>query len=141
MGSEEQEQPGAGPAQPTEEEIRAAMEEEVRKLRVSDLLLQTVASVLNLTARRIGKEDERDLEQARTGIDAVKALVPYLDEEPAKQVEQAIAELQMAFGRVAQGGSSAPGGDEGEGGPPPGPGEPSKPSAGGDSGLWVPPGT
>lgn len=144
MASEEQTQPGAGQSQPTEEEIRAAMEEEVRKLRIPDLLLQTAASVLNLTARRIGKEDERDLEQAKTGIDAVKALLPYLDEESATQVQQAISELQMAYSRVAQGGEFAPSAAAGEGPAasqteaPEQPEAPQGPKR--DSGLWVPPG-
>lgn len=124
--SEDSAQPGAQP--PSEEEIRAAMEEEVRKLRIPDLLLQTAASVLNLSARRIGKEDERDLDQAQTGIEAVKALLPFLDEEPAKQVQHAVSELQLAYARVAGGGEFAPEPAEDE--PPP-----KK-----DSGLWVPPG-
>jgi hypothetical protein len=132
MGSDEPEQP------PSEEEIRAAMEEEVRKLRVTDLLLQTAASVLNLAARRIGKEDERDLEQGRTGIEAVKALIPFLDEEPARQVQQAVSELQMAYARVAGGGEFAPGAEEAEG-QDTGPAQPEPPKR--DSGLWVPPGT
>ena len=145
MGSNEQ-QPQGDQAGPTEEEIRAAMEEEVRKLRIADLLLQTAASVLNLTARRIGKEDERDLEQAQTGIDAVSAIVPYLDEEPAGQVRQAISELQMAYARVAQGGEFMPedpaGGGPGAEAPPPAPpAEQETPKPRGDSGLWVPPGT
>lgn len=125
--SDESSQSGGAPTPPTEEEIRAAMEEEVRKLRVPDLLLQTAASVLNLSARRIGKEDERDLDQARTGIDAVKAMIPFLDEEPGRQVQQAVSELQMAYARVSQGGEFAPETQPEE-----------KPD--GDSGLWVPPG-
>jgi hypothetical protein len=128
-------QPGGSAPPPSEEEIRAAMEEEVRKLRVTDLLLQTAASVLNLSARRIGKEDERDLDQARTGIDAVKAMIPFLDEEQGRQVQQAVSELQMAYARVSQGGEFAPGA-EAEGGSA----EQDEEKPGGDSGLWVPPG-
>ena len=53
--------------QPDEEELRAQLEEEMRKVRVEDVILQSVVSILNLTARRIAKDDERDLEQAQAG--------------------------------------------------------------------------
>ena len=60
------------------------LEEELREVRVQDLLLESVVSIINLSARRIGKEDERDLEQARIGIEAVRAVVDLLDAEPAR---------------------------------------------------------
>ena len=61
--------------QPSQEELREQIEEQLRKVRVQDLLLESVVSVINLSARRIAKEDERDLEQARVGIEAVRAVV------------------------------------------------------------------
>ena len=57
-------------AQLSEEELRAQLEEEIRKVRVEDVVLQSVVSILNLSARRIAKDDERDLAQAKLGIDA-----------------------------------------------------------------------
>ena len=71
---EEQSRPAAGdaPGQPNEEELRARLEDELRKLRVQDVLLQSVVSLINLTSRRIAKEDEQDLEQARIGIEAIQ---------------------------------------------------------------------
>ena len=75
--------PRQGPDAPSEEELRAALEEQMRKVRVEDLLLQSVASLVNLSARRIAKEDERDLAQAKVGIEAVRALVDLLPEEAA----------------------------------------------------------
>src|SRR4029078_8635889 len=81
QGPERPEQPSAE-AQPSEEEMRGRIGEQLRKVRVQDLLLESVVSVINLTARRIAKEDERDLEQAKVGIDAVRAIVGLLDEEP-----------------------------------------------------------
>ena len=80
--AEAPEEPGA--EQPSEEELRAQIEEELRTVRVQDLLLESVVSVLNLTARRIAKEDERDLEQARVGIEAVRAVVDLLEPEPRR---------------------------------------------------------
>jgi hypothetical protein len=138
----EQAPPGAtGEGAPDEQELRRRLEEELRKLRVQDVVLQSVVSLINLTSRRIAKPDEQDLEQARMGIEAVRALAGVLDEETGAQVRQALSELQVAFAREAGGGGGAAEGEgAGEGQAPPTP-EP-KPDAGGkpSSGLWTPPG-
>ena len=57
-----------------EAELRRRIEEGLRDVRMQDVLLESVVTIVNLTARRIGKEDERDLEQARIGIEAVRSL-------------------------------------------------------------------
>lgn len=103
--------------EPTEEELRAALEEQMRNIRVEDVILQTVATLVNLAARRLGLtaepgEDaaaERDVEQARLAIDAVRALVPLSPEEQMEPVRQALTQLQMAFARETQAaGGAAP---------------------------------
>jgi hypothetical protein len=94
---------------PEEEELRRQMEEEIRKVRMEDLILQSAVSLLNLAARRIGKEDERDLEQARIGIDAAEALSEYSPEEARPQIAQAVSELKLSYAKEAGGGS-----DEGD---------------------------
>jgi hypothetical protein len=131
----EGEQPQQPEQQMTEEEARAQLEEEIRKVRVEDVVLQSVVSILNLSARRIAKDDERDLEQAKIGIDAGRALVDLVKPEAQPQLRQAISELQVLYAKHA-GEDSAPdeGGEDGEGGgESPGPERPK-----GDSGLWTP---
>lgn len=144
--------------EPSEEEMRAALEEELRKVRVEDLLLQSVASIVNLTARRIGKEDERDLGQAKVGIDAVTALVGLLPAEAAKQVRDALSQLRILYAQAAGEGPGAaapePGSGEPTAKPPQGAEEPAPPPApepppgppppGGPKPpprLWTPPGS
>jgi hypothetical protein len=124
--------------QPTEDEMRQRIEEQLRKVRVQDLLLESVVSVLNLAARRIAKEDERDLEQGRIGIEAVRAVVDLLDPEPAAQVRSALSEVQMLYAKHAKEGGEPPqeGGSPGpEGGQPP---PPAAGPQGGPSKLWTP---
>jgi hypothetical protein len=135
---------GQGEPQLTEEEARARIEESLRKVRVQDVLLESVVTLINLTARRIAKEDERDLDQARVGIEAVRALSGLLEEEAQGQVRTALSEIQMLYARAAGGGpepaeEAAPGAAEAEQPPPAeGPREgPAKPPPG----LWVPPGS
>lgn len=119
--------------QPTEEELQRQLDEQLSKVRVQDLLLESVAGVINLTARRIAKEDERDLEQARVGIEAVRAVLEFLDEGPRAQVREALSQVQMLFAQHARGGGDGPAGSEAAAEPePPAPPRP--------SGLWTPPG-
>lgn len=143
----EQEQQGGGEApQQSEEELRAQLEEEIRKVKVEDVILQSLVSILNLAARRIAKDDERDLEQGKLGIDAAAALVDLVPDEAQAQLRQAISELQLLYAKHSEGegetdGPSAP---EGGGEEPPAPPaeEPAeKGPAKGDSGLWTPPGS
>ena len=132
-----------GGAQPSEEELRAQLEDEIRKVRVEDVLLQSIVSVLNLSGRRIAKEDERDLEQAQLGIDAADAVVDLLPEQARPQIRQAISELQLLYAKYAEGDEAAAqpeeaaqsqaGEAESQAGEPP--------SGGRDSGLWTPPGS
>ena len=138
---------GAEEAPPaSEEELQRRLEEQLRRVRVQDLLLESVASILNLSARRIGKEDERDLEQARIGIEAVRSVVELLEPGPREQVREALSQVQMLYARESRGPGEGP--PEPGQGPPPsqgGPGEP-PPSQGQDPGreppprLWTPPG-
>jgi hypothetical protein len=122
---------GEGAEAQNEEELRAQLEEEIKKVRVEDVVLQSVVSILNLSARRLAKDDERDLEQAKIGIDAARALVDLVRPEAQAQLRQAISELQLLYGKHAgEGGGGDDGGDEkdsgGEGG------------EGGESPLWTP---
>lgn len=123
------------PEQPSEEELKA-LEEQVRNLRVEDLILQSAVSLLNLSARRIGKEDERDLEQARVGIEAASGLAELVPEQARPQVRQAVSELQLLYAKTASGDEG--GGDEEGGGESTGPEGPKTEGGGGESKLWTP---
>jgi hypothetical protein len=126
----------------------------MRKVRVQDLLLESVASIINLSARRIAKEDERDLEQARVGIEAVRALLDLLEPGPRGQVQEALSQVQMLYAREARapGAETGPeppsggegGSDGGEGRPgetgAPEPQPPRRRAGERPSGLWTPPG-
>jgi hypothetical protein len=60
--------------QPSEEEIRA-LEAEMEKLTVDDVLLQTVVTLLNLGARKAGlvEGSQADLPQVKLAIDGARA--------------------------------------------------------------------
>jgi hypothetical protein len=127
------------PGQPSEEELRAAYEAEIKKLRVEDVVIQTVVSLVNLAGRKAGlapgTEDERDPEQLRVAIEASRALLPLVEGElgpDAAQVRNALSQLQMAYAQLAQEGGA------GET-PPAQPEQPQQPTQPPSSGrLWVP---
>jgi hypothetical protein len=128
-----------------EEELRRRIEENLRKVRVQDVLLESVVTIINLTARRIGKPDERDLAQAQTGIEAVRALVELLEPEPQAQVRDALSELQVLYARQAGGEEVSEAEAPAEGAEPapqePQEGAPKRPGGEPPPGLWVPPGS
>jgi hypothetical protein len=137
----------------SEEQLAAAYEEQIKQLRVEDVVLQTVVSLLNLGGRKAGlvpgTEDERDLNQLGFAIEAAMRLFPLVEAalgEDAKQLKDAISQLQMAYVQLGGQVAGAPG-EPGPGGPGPGaapgggPAAPPKESPLAPPGagkLWVP---
>jgi hypothetical protein len=92
---------------PSEEELR----EQIARLRIDDVLLQTVVTLINLSGRKLTVEGEKDLEQAQKGIEAARALIPLLPEDGANAVRDPLAQLQMIY--VRESGQPSP--EEGKG--------------------------
>ena len=121
--------------QPSEEEIQA-LEAELEKLTVDDVLLQTVVTLLNLGARKAGLAEgsTADLPQVKQAIDAARALLPQLEPRHAEQlgpVRDALSRLQMVYVQKSGGGEPAP--------ETPQESEPEGPGPAQSSGrLWVP---
>jgi hypothetical protein len=94
--------------EPSEAEMRAALEEQMRRITVQDVLIQTVVTLINLGGRRLGlagppeEAGETDLEQARLAIEGARALVPLLPQEDLGPVRDALTQLQMAYVQLAQ---------------------------------------
>jgi hypothetical protein len=79
---------------PTPEEIAA----QIRSLPVGSFLLSTVSTLASIAYAKL---DAGDLHEARGAIDAIRALLPILDERIEERLkrdlEQALADLQVAF--------------------------------------------
>ena len=96
----------------TEEEI-AAIEAEMARLKVDDVLLQTLVTLINLGARKAGLASEpadappeRDLEQTKQAIEGARALLPLLEPRHAQElapVKDALSRLQMAYVQLSGG--------------------------------------
>jgi hypothetical protein len=142
--------PAQAPREPSEEELRAAYEQQLKQIRVDDVLVQTVLSLINLGSLRAGlvpgNEAEADPPQLRQAIEGVRALLPLIEPSlgpDASQIREAVSRLQIEYARLAGGGAAAaptpdepgPPGGEGEQTPP----QPEGPGPAQSSGrLWVP---
>jgi hypothetical protein len=145
------------PREPSEEELRAAYEAELKQLRVEHVLLDNVAALANLGMRRTGlapgTEGERDPAQVRLAIESLRALMPVLEQVAPSQVgaiRDAVSQLQLAYVRIGgqppapetpESGAGGPGAGAGPAAPPaqeppPKPGEPGPAQRSGR--LWIP---
>jgi hypothetical protein len=89
-----------------DEQLIRQLEEELKKLKVADLLVQTLYTVSSLGYRKLSEED-RDLDQARLAIEALRALVPVLEgavgEDVLRDFKQVTSNLQLAYADAAKG--------------------------------------
>jgi hypothetical protein len=83
-----------------EQKLVEELQAELAKLKVSDLLLQTLYTVSSLGYHRLSGE-AKDLEQAKLAIESLKALVPVLEgsipEEALRDFQQVLANMQLAY--------------------------------------------
>jgi hypothetical protein len=115
MSEQEGEERENGTEESEEERIARDLAEELRKLRVEDVLVNTLVHVSSIGYRRLGlteeSREERDLAQSRLAIDTMRALVPVLQDflpgELMASFEEQIANLQLAYVRAAKEGDGA----------------------------------
>jgi hypothetical protein len=72
-------------------------EELLKKIKVDDVLLQTVVTLVNLGGRRLTVQEEKDPAQAKKAIDAVRALLPLCPQEEVGPIKDALSQLQMIY--------------------------------------------
>src|SRR3954452_11846512 len=129
----------------SEEELRA-IEAEMQKITVDDVLLQTIVTLLNVGARKAGlagappAEGEgapgAGPEEVKQAIEGPRALLPLVEPRHGKQlgqVKDALSRLQMFYAQRSGGGQPS-------GGEPPAaePGAEGKGPAQSSGRLWVP---
>jgi hypothetical protein len=103
------------------ERIARQLAEELRKLRVEDVVVNTLIQVSTIGYRRLGLTEEtgeeRDLEQTRRAIETMRALVPvlegFLPKELVSGFDDQIANLQLAYAKAAAEPKEEPAGGDG----------------------------
>jgi hypothetical protein len=105
------------PSQPTEAELLDAL----RQIKTEDVVVQTVATLVNLAGQKLSVEGAKDPEEAKRAIDAARHMLPLVPEEAKAPVQNALDQVQMLYVRE----SSSPS-KEDEPPPPP------------ESRIWTP---
>jgi hypothetical protein len=83
-------------AEPTAEQLV----EELRKIKVRDMLVHTSSMLASLAYGKLAPET-RDLDDARLAIDALRALLPVLPEQERNDVQQVVTNLQLSYADAA----------------------------------------
>jgi hypothetical protein len=100
-----------------EEEAARRLAEELRNLKVEDVLLNVLVQVSSIGYRRLGLTEEtkedRDFGQTKLAIDTMKALTPVLAQvlpsELVLEFERSVAALQLAYVKAASEGAGGEG--------------------------------
>jgi hypothetical protein len=100
-----------------EEQLAQQLAEELRRLRVEDVVIQTLITISSIGYRRLGltedTKEDRDLQQAKLAIDTMVALTPVLEnvvpEELIREFNQSVASLQLAYAQAAGEGAGGEG--------------------------------
>jgi hypothetical protein len=82
---------------------------QLKQLKVDDVLLNTVVTLVNLSAHKL---QDKELDEAKKGIDAARAILPLCPQEPTGPIKEALSQLQMAYVRETQGAPEEPEGPE-----------------------------
>ena len=97
MADEQEQQP--------EELTPEELLEQIRRMKVSDLLLSTISTVAQLGYAKLDPAG-RDLEQAKLAIESLRALVPVLKgavaEDVLRDFNQVTANLQLAYAKAVE---------------------------------------
>jgi len=85
-------------AEPDEREVEQ-IGAQIRALSVEAFLVATCSSLASLA---YGKLETGEIPQARTAIDALAALLPFVGEGVRRDLQAALTSLQVAFAGAAQ---------------------------------------
>ena len=83
------------PQEPTEEQLLEAL----RRVKVDDVVLQTIATLVNLAGQKLSIPEAKDPVEAKKAIDAARAMLPLAPEEAAGQIRDALSQVQMLYVR------------------------------------------
>jgi hypothetical protein len=83
------------PQQPTEEQLLDAL----RQIKTEDVVVQTVATLVNLAGQKLSVEGAKDPEEAKKAIDAARHMLSLVPDEAQSAVQNALDQIQMLYVR------------------------------------------
>ena len=101
------------PQQPTEEQLLEAL----RQIKTEDVVVQTVATLVNLAGQKLSVEGAKDPAEAQKAIDAARHMLPLVPDEAKPAIQNALDQIQMLYVKESSG--EAPAGEPPKEEPPP----------------------
>jgi hypothetical protein len=81
--------------EPTEEQLLEAL----KQIKTEDVVVQTVATLVNLAGQKLSVEGAKDPEEAKRAIDAARHMIPLVPEEAKDPIQNALDQIQMLYVR------------------------------------------
>lgn len=85
--------------EPTEEQLLEAL----RQIKTEDVVVQTVATLVNLAGQKLSVEGAKDPAEAKKSIDAARHMLALVPEEARTAVQNALDQIQMLYVRETSG--------------------------------------
>ena len=73
------------------------MNEPQRLPETSEVIVSTVASLVNLAGIRLSEPEHKNATKAKEAIDAARALLPLCPEEAVGPIQEALSQVQMLY--------------------------------------------
>jgi hypothetical protein len=83
------------PNEPTEEQLLEAL----KQIKTEDVVVQTVATLVNLAGQKLSVEGAKDPAEAKNAIDAARHMLPLVPEDAKAPIQNALDQIQMLYVR------------------------------------------
>jgi hypothetical protein len=79
--------------EPTEQQLLDAL----RQIKTEDVVVQTVATLVNLAGQKLSVEGAKDPAEAQKAIDAARHMLPLVPDEAKGPIQNALDQVQMLY--------------------------------------------
>ena len=79
--------------EPSEQQLLEAL----RQIKTEDVVVQTVATLVNLAGQKLSVDGAKDPVEAQTAIDAARHMLPLVPEEAQQPIQNALDQVQMLY--------------------------------------------
>jgi hypothetical protein len=90
--------------EPTEQQLLEALKE----IKAEDVVVQTVATLVNLAGQKLSVEGAKDPVEAQKAIDAARHMLPLVPDEAQAPIQNALDQVQMLYVRESSSKESEP---------------------------------
>lgn len=79
--------------EPSEQQLLEAL----RQIKTEDVVVQTVATLVNLAGQKLSVEGAKDPAEAQKAIDAARQMLPLVPEDAQQPIQNALDQVQMLY--------------------------------------------